>query len=129
MLTTGMIVEMVNIADAIRGCKLTTRRDEFEAWEKSLRSFQLLGLHMGFLRARLKQNVSMAFESEDALNTRRYWDTRMNFDRNEDEIPYLDAKIVGLNELSVKCDRGVEDLKTKAEKYMVIFQEEVDVSW
>ncbi|KAL3636487.1 hypothetical protein CASFOL_018786 [Castilleja foliolosa] len=129
MLTVGMIVETVNIVDAIRGCKLTTRRDQFEVWEKSLRSFELLGLRVGFLRARLKRIVSMAFESEDALGTRTYWEAPMKFDRNEEEIRCLEAKIVGLKELSAKYDRGVEDLKTKAEKYMVMFQEEVDASW
>ncbi|GFQ03390.1 B3 domain-containing protein os01g0234100 [Phtheirospermum japonicum] len=128
-LVAGMIVETVNIADAIRGCKLTTQRDELEVWEKSLRSFELLGLNVGFLRARLKRIVSMVFESEDALDMRRYWDARMDFDRNEDEIRCLETKIVGLKELSAKCDQDVEDLKMKAEKYEVMFQEEVDASW
>ncbi|KAK6128682.1 hypothetical protein DH2020_037570 [Rehmannia glutinosa] len=106
-LAASVIVETVNIADAIRGCKLTTPRKEFEVWEKSLRSFELLGLNVGFLRARLGRLVSMAFESEDALDTRRYWDAQLDYGRTEDEIRNLEAKLVELKELYAKYDQDI----------------------
>ncbi|KAK6152725.1 hypothetical protein DH2020_012364 [Rehmannia glutinosa] len=128
-LVASVIVETVNIADAIRGCKLTTPRKEFEVWEKSLRSFELLGLNVGFLRVRLGRLVSMAFESEDALDTRRYWNAQMDYGRIEDEIRNLEAKLVELKELYAKCDQDIGDLKKKAERYEVVFREAVNASW
>ncbi|KAL7094499.1 hypothetical protein ACP275_11G107100 [Erythranthe tilingii] len=128
-LAGGIIVETVNIVDAIRGCELTTPKEEFEVWEKSLRSFELLGLNVGFLRAHLRRLLSMAFDSEGALETRRYWAALMDRNRAEDEIENLEAKISELKELSAKCDRDIENLKTRAESYEVMFQEEVSASW
>lgn len=128
-LVAGIIVETVNIVDSIRDCKLTTPRKEFEVWEKSLRSFELLGLNVAFIRARLRRLVSMAFESEGALETRRYWDSVMDFSRAEDEILLLESKLVELKELSQKCDRDIKNLRTKAESYEVMFQDEVSASW
>ncbi|KAI3462757.1 hypothetical protein Pfo_019420 [Paulownia fortunei] len=128
-LAAGIIVEAVNIADAIRGCKLTTPRKEFEVWEKSLRSFELLGLNVGFLRARLQRLISMAFDSEGALDTRRYWDAQMDHSCTEDEIQNLEAKLVELKELSAKYDHDIENLKMTAESYELMFQEEVNASW
>ncbi|KAE8695358.1 B3 domain-containing protein [Hibiscus syriacus] len=62
----GIISETVRIADAIRGCKLTTSRDEFDRWDKTLKAFELLGVNVGFLRTRLQHLVNLAFESEGA---------------------------------------------------------------
>lgn len=128
-LAAGMIVEAITIADAVRGCKPTTPRKEFEVWEKSLKSFELLGLNVGFIRARLRKLVSMAFESEAALETRRYWDARVDYNQTEDEIQHLEAKLVELKELSTKYDTEIESLKSNAERHEVLFQEEADAPW
>ncbi|KAL0450335.1 UNVERIFIED_CONTAM: hypothetical protein Slati_1589900 [Sesamum latifolium] len=128
-LAAGMIVETINIADVIRGCKLNTPRKDFEVWEKSLRSFELLGLNVGFLRARLRRLLSLAFDTEGALEVRRYWETQKEQSRTEEEIQKLEAKLVELKELSAKYDHEIENLKTKAESYELKFQEEVDAPW
>ncbi|KAI3452031.1 hypothetical protein Pfo_008696 [Paulownia fortunei] len=128
-LAAGMIVETVNIADVIRGCKLTTPRKDFEVWEKSLRSFELLGLNVGFLRARLRKLLSLAFDSEGALEIRTYWEAQKEQGCTKDEIQKLEAKLVELKELSAKYDQIVENLKTKAESYELKFQEEVNAPW
>ncbi|KAH6803948.1 hypothetical protein C2S51_032195, partial [Perilla frutescens var. frutescens] len=128
-LAAGMIVETINIADFIRGCKLSTPRKDFEVWEKSLRSFELLGLNVGFLRSRVHQLLRMAFETEGALGIRRYWEVQEEQTRTEDQIRKLEAKLVELRECSAKCDREIENLKMKTESYEVKFQEEVDAPW
>ncbi|KAL0350655.1 UNVERIFIED_CONTAM: hypothetical protein Sradi_4214700 [Sesamum radiatum] len=128
-LAAGMIVETINIADVIRGCKLNTPRKDFEVWEKSLRSFELLGLNVGFLRARLRRLLSLAFDTEGALEVRRYWETQKERSRTEEEIQKLEAQLVELKELSAKYDHEIENLKTKAESYELKFQEEVDAPW
>ncbi|KAL6572939.1 hypothetical protein OROHE_002415 [Orobanche hederae] len=128
-LAAGMIAETSNIAEFIRGCKITTPRKDFEVREKSLRSFELLGLNVGFLRARLRRLHSLACDSESAVDVRRYFEAQKERSRTEDEIWKLEAKLVELKELSAKCTYEVENLQVKAESYGVQFQEEVDAPW
>ncbi|XP_057768955.1 B3 domain-containing protein Os01g0234100-like isoform X2 [Salvia miltiorrhiza] len=128
-LAAGMIVETINIADSIRGCKPTTPRKDFEVWEKSLRSFELLGLNVGFIRSRLHQLQRLAFETEDALEIRRYLEVQKEQSRANDEIQKLEAKLVELREISAKCDHELENLRIKKESYELKFQVEVDAPW
>ncbi|KAL8473170.1 hypothetical protein ACS0TY_029454 [Phlomoides rotata] len=128
-LAAGMIVETINIGDAIQGCKLTTPREDFEVWEKSLRSFELLGLNVGFLRARLHQLLKLAFDTEGASEVRRYWEAQKEQNQVKDEIEMLEAKLVELNELSAKYDDEIENLKSKAESCELKFQEEANAPW
>ncbi|KAI3840003.1 hypothetical protein MKX03_020491 [Papaver bracteatum] len=48
-LVVGIIFEVVNLAEGIRACKLSTPREELEAWENSLKAFKQLGMNTGFL--------------------------------------------------------------------------------
>ncbi|CAA2955690.1 B3 domain-containing Os01g0234100-like [Olea europaea subsp. europaea] len=128
-LAAGMIFEAVNTADAIKACKLTTPRSDFEVWEKSLRSFELLGLNVGFLGARLGQLLKLAFNSEGAVDAKKYWKAKTERGRTEDEIRDLEANLVELKEASMKFDAEIESLKSKAERYELVFQEEVNAPW
>lgn len=127
-LAAGMIVEAVRITDAVQSCTLTTPRKEFDVWEKSLQSFELLGLNIGFVRARLQRLITMAYETDDAVDARRYWDARMDLGRTEDEIQHLEEKLVELKEVSRKCE-DIENLKMEAERFEVMFQEEANALW
>ncbi|KAL7101345.1 hypothetical protein ACP275_08G048700 [Erythranthe tilingii] len=128
-LACGIIDQTINIADCIKSCTLTTPRKDFEVWEKSLRSFELLGLNVGFLRARLNHLLNLAFDSEDAFEIRRYWEVKNEKSLTEDEIKKLETKIDELKEACEKYDREIEDLKVKAESYEVKFLEEVNAPW
>ncbi|MCD9644775.1 hypothetical protein HAX54_033209 [Datura stramonium] len=128
-LVAGMIFEVVNIADMIRACKLTTPRKEFDIWEKSLRSFELLGMNVGFLRIRLRWLLSLAFDSEGASDTKRYWEAKKEWSRAEDEIRNLETKLEELKQVSGKYGAEVEALKSKAESYELMFQGEVNAPW
>ncbi|GFZ18756.1 hypothetical protein Acr_27g0004950 [Actinidia rufa] len=115
--------------DAIRACKLTTSRDEYLIWEKTLKSFELMGMSVGFLRARLRHLLILAFESDDARDARRYLDAKSGKGRAEDEIRDLEAKLVELKQASEKFGADIESLKSKAESFEHKFQEEIDAPW
>ncbi|KAM2731776.1 hypothetical protein EV2_035404 [Malus domestica] len=59
-LTAGVISETVNIADAIRACKITTPEGYLSTWDKTLKAFDDLGMNVCFRRARLDQLTSVA---------------------------------------------------------------------
>lgn len=128
-LVVGMIFELVNIADAIRTCKLTTTIKEFEKWDKSLRSFELLGMKTGFLHTHVQRLQSLAFGSEGASDTKRYREAKADQSRTEDEIRSLELMLAVLKESSEKYSADAESLKSKAESHELKFQEEVDAPW
>ncbi|XP_051127371.1 B3 domain-containing protein Os01g0234100-like isoform X2 [Andrographis paniculata] len=128
-LAASILVETINIGDAIRCSTLTTPRKDFEVWEKSLRSFELLGLNVGFLRARLSRLLSLAHDSNSAAQARRYWEAQKELDRTEHEVQKVEAKLIELKEISAAFRRDVDNLKSKAEMYEAKFQEEADAPW
>ncbi|KAJ0096294.1 hypothetical protein Patl1_28717 [Pistacia atlantica] len=125
----GIIAETVNIADAVRACNLGTSRDEFANWEKTLKAFELLGMNVGFLRARIRRLLNLAFESEGATDTRRYIEAKAQQATAEDEIRNIEARLA---ELKGACEifcAEIDSLKSKAEIYELKFQEEVNAPW
>nr|XP_011459608.1 PREDICTED: B3 domain-containing protein Os01g0234100-like isoform X1 [Fragaria vesca subsp. vesca] len=62
-LVVGLITETVNIADAVKSCKITTKECEFQTWEKTLEASEILGMNVGFLRIRVRRLASLAAES------------------------------------------------------------------
>ncbi|KAM7250666.1 hypothetical protein ACFE04_022549 [Oxalis oulophora] len=119
-LTAGTISDTVNIADYLSNCKLTTSQDDFSSWEKSLEAFELLGMNIGFLRARLTL-VKLAFESEGGSCTRRYAETKSEKSCAEEEMKGIEAKLEELNQVSGKCEAQIKSLKPKADGYEAIF--------
>ncbi|CAL8176501.1 unnamed protein product [Prunus armeniaca] len=63
-LIVGVISETINIADAIRPCKITNSEGYFSTWNKTLIAFEGLGMNVGFLRARLDQLAILASKSK-----------------------------------------------------------------
>ncbi|XP_062156497.1 B3 domain-containing protein Os01g0234100-like isoform X2 [Alnus glutinosa] len=122
-LIVGIIFETVNIADAIKASKLTTSREEFSAWDKTLQAFEHLGMNVRFLRSRLRRIVSLAYESEGATNARRYLEARTERGRTEDEISNIEAKLVELKEACYGFGSYIDSLKSKAESYDLKFQD------
>lgn len=129
-LAAGMIVEFVTITKAIRGCKVTTEKKDFEVWENSLRSFELLGLNVGFVRSRLRRLMSLAYDSEGALQVRKYLDIQKEKSYTEEEIVKLEMKLLELKQkMSEKYGRKLESLKAKAESFELEFLEAVNAPW
>ncbi|XP_059639679.1 B3 domain-containing protein Os01g0234100-like [Cornus florida] len=129
-LITCIISQTVNIADAIRCCKLiTTSRDQFANWEKTLKSFELVGMNVRFLRARLHRLQTLASESEDVLKAKGYIKAKTQRVQAEKRIRDLEAKLVQLKKESEKIDADIETFESKAESYKLEFQKEVDTPW
>ncbi|KAL6213005.1 hypothetical protein ACLB2K_018220 [Fragaria x ananassa] len=62
-LVVGLITGTVNIADAVKSCKIATKECEFQTWEKTLEASEILGMNVGFLRIRVRRLASLAAES------------------------------------------------------------------
>jgi hypothetical protein len=129
ILVVGIISETVNIADAIKASKLTTSRDEFSAWDKTLQAFEHLGMNVRFLRSRLRRVISLAYESESATNTRRYFEARTEQGCAEDEIRNIEAKLAELKEACYGFGAYIDNMKSKAESYELKFQVEATAPW
>ncbi|XP_047315525.1 B3 domain-containing protein Os01g0234100-like isoform X2 [Impatiens glandulifera] len=128
-LVAGIISEIVNISDSLKTCTLSTPKDEFVVWEKTLKSFELLGMNVGFLHARLCRLLSLAHESEEAVEVRKYWEAKSEKNRIEEDIRSVEAKLIELLEASEKYDGVIEALKPKVESYEIMFQEEINAPW
>ncbi|KAJ8764564.1 hypothetical protein K2173_006304 [Erythroxylum novogranatense] len=128
-LIAGILSETVKIADALRACDLTTPRDDFSIWDKTLKGCEHFGMNVGFLRARLSRLVKLAYDSEGATKTRRYIEARNERGHTEDEIRNIEAKLVELKTTYARFGADIENLKSKAESYELKFQEEVLAPW
>ncbi|KAM0039669.1 putative transcription factor B3-Domain family [Helianthus debilis subsp. tardiflorus] len=127
IIVKGMVGQIVRIADEIKRCKITTiTKEDFDRWEKSLNSFELLGMKVGFLRDKVHTLATLVFESEAAVDIKQYVEARNEHRRAEDEIKKVAAKLKELREEAIKFAGIAGTLKHKVEKYEHKFQEEVD---
>lgn len=128
-LIAGIILETVNIADAIEVSVICTPRAEFSNWDKTLLAFEHLGMDVEFLRVRLRRRVRIAYEKDDASETKKYLAYRNEYSRADDEIKNMEAK---LEELKGACNgfgAYLESLKCRAESNHIKFQKEVVAPW
>ncbi|KAA8536185.1 hypothetical protein F0562_028663 [Nyssa sinensis] len=123
-LAAGIISETVNIADAIRASKLTTSQHNFTTWDKTLKAFEALGLNVGFLCARLNRLVSLAFESQGLIESKR-----LERAQAEEELRSLEAKLLEVKAVTRNLDAEIEVLKVKGERLELMFQEEASAPW
>lgn len=128
-LAAEIITQTVNIAEAIRACNLSTSRADYEIWDKTLKGFELLGMNVGFLRARLNRLMSLAFESEESEVSKRLKEVSVEQARAEEEMRSLELKLLRLKETMGRLDSELESLKVKAEKHELKFQEEANAPW
>ncbi|KAL9415125.1 hypothetical protein AB3S75_043408 [Citrus x aurantiifolia] len=128
-LAAEIITQTVNIAEAIRACNLSTSRADYEIWDKTLKGFELLGMNVGFLRARLNRLMSLAFESEESEVSKRLREVSAEQARAEEEMRSLELKLLRLKETMGRLDSELESLQVKAEKHELKFQEEANAPW
>jgi len=129
-LIAGIISELVNIADAIKVSVISTPRVEFSNWDKTLLAFEHLGMNVEFLRVRLRRLVSIAYETGDASEIRRYMAYRTEqHGRVDDEIKNMETKLEELKEACSGFTNYLESLKSKAEKHEQKFQKQVAANW
>ncbi|KAJ7967447.1 B3 domain-containing protein [Quillaja saponaria] len=122
-LAAGIIAETINIADAIKACKITTSEDSFATWDKTLKAFEVMGMNIGFLRARLDQLINLA------LKSKRYKEVRLERDHAEREMKTLEAKLVEVKQTITRLDSEIGTLYMNSEKLENMFQELASAPW
>ncbi|KAK4760894.1 hypothetical protein SAY87_005787 [Trapa incisa] len=128
-LIVGAISEIVSISDAVRACNLSTNRDLLLSWDRTLNAFELLGMNVGFLRARLKRLISLAFDLDSEVEARKLAEARSKRAFVEDEIRKLEMKLSELEEANEKLEIEIGSLRPKVETYELKFCEQVNAPW
>ncbi|QHO19252.1 hypothetical protein HN51_061884 [Arachis hypogaea] len=128
-LVVGIITETVNIADAIKVSVLATPRFDFSNWDKTLLAFEHMGMNVEFLRVKLRRLVSIAYETDDALETRRYFQYKNQHSRADAEIKNMESKLEDLKGACKDFSAYIKSLKQKAETHQNKFQKEVASPW
>ncbi|KAK4772287.1 hypothetical protein SAY86_014062 [Trapa natans] len=128
-LIVGAISEIVSISDAVRACNLSTNRDLLLSWDRTLNAFDLLGMNVGFLRARLKRLISLAFDLDSEVEARKLAEARSKRAFVEDEIRKLEMKLSELEEANEKLEIEIGSLRPKVETYELKFCEQVNAPW
>lgn len=113
-LVSGIISETINIADAIRACKITTSQEHLATWDKTLTAFEALGMNVGFLRTRIDQLLNLSLKpekkreaelkrdlilAERSILMAKIMEGRATVKRLEDEIHSLDTDIGNMEQL------------------------------
>lgn len=128
-LAIEIITGTVNIADAIRGFKLSTSRDDFVMWDKTIKAFELLGMDVEFLRVRLNRLVSLAFDPEKVAESKRLMETRLEQDRAHEEIVALESKLQELKQTETRLLDVIKALKMNKERHEVMLHAEANALW
>ncbi|KAK1563529.1 hypothetical protein Q3G72_028823 [Acer saccharum] len=122
-LVVGMITETLNIADGIRASSLTTSQSDFATWDKTLKAFQMMGMEVGFLQARLEQLVNFTLKSERSRTA------RLERARADEARRILDGKLSAVRVEINRLDSEIETLEGSAIRLAVVFQEVAKAAW
>ncbi|KAJ6411428.1 hypothetical protein OIU84_008073 [Salix udensis] len=122
-LVAGMLAETINIADAIRASKLTTSQNDFATWENTLKSFQGLGMNVGFLLARLGRLVTLSDKSK------RVKVATLERVNAEMERRSLEAKLLEVKETMNRLDFEIETLQMNSENLGRVFEKMATAHW
>uniref|UniRef100_A0A7N0ZRV2 TF-B3 domain-containing protein n=1 Tax=Kalanchoe fedtschenkoi TaxID=63787 RepID=A0A7N0ZRV2_KALFE len=128
-LASEIISETVKIADTVRACKLSTPHEDYTIWDRTLEAFEMLGMEVAFIRARLKRIASIAFDSEEARESKLFRETVREKACVDEEITSLHLKLVELRRACRRLDAGAEALRASAEKHERRFQKAVSAPW
>ncbi|XP_074378556.1 B3 domain-containing protein Os01g0234100-like [Apium graveolens] len=150
-LVVGVILETINIADAIRSSKLTSS-EKLILWDDTLKAFEVLGMKVGFLRARINKLVTLSSDAKDAL-TRKILEkekaeeefralilkkvkTEEKFRalvlekvKVEEEVKSLKVELVSVKKVIDNSDHKIEYMKRRAERLEAVFLEESKAPW
>ncbi|XP_040364552.1 B3 domain-containing protein Os01g0234100 [Rosa chinensis] len=116
-LVAGLISETVNIADAIKFCKITTEESEFSTWDKTLQACEMLGMNVGFMRSRASKLASLAAESKT------YKDARLAREQEEAEFR------VRLADFLKEKDKADREGSEKSVQVATSFKQVTNVPW
>ncbi|KAJ6409628.1 hypothetical protein OIU84_009177 [Salix udensis] len=127
-LAVEIIIGTVDISEGIRSSKLSSSQADYGVWDKTLKGFELFGMKVGFLRERLSRLMSLALESEEAMES-ECREVRLEQVRVDEEMKSLELRLLKLKETRERLDDEMEILKENAEKHEHMFQEAVNAPW
>ncbi|XP_017226027.1 B3 domain-containing protein Os01g0234100 [Daucus carota subsp. sativus] len=122
-LVVGVIFEIISIADAIRSSK-TRKCEDLKAWDNSLKAFEILGMKVGFLRARINKLLILSSDLEDALKRKIVEKAKA-----EEELEVLEIKRSRVKELIENSDYEIQAMKKKSKNLEAAFLEESQAPW
>lgn len=125
----GIIYEVVIISDSLRTSSMMTSPEEYAKWDDELAAFEQLGMNVGFLRQRLHRIVGIAYETEEASETRRYLASKTELSRAEKEIRNIETKLEEMKGACNSFGAYIGNLKYEANSYHQKFQQEVVAPW
>ncbi|VFQ72118.1 unnamed protein product [Cuscuta campestris] len=125
-LATGIILETVSIADAIKSCSISTSQSDIKEWETNLEGFRVLGMDVDFLLDRVKELLRFAQESGEA---KRHYETTKKEDLLNEEIASLERKMRELKEARATLRSESEVLEAHLLKQRLTFQETAKMPW
>ncbi|XP_030942269.1 B3 domain-containing protein Os01g0234100-like isoform X1 [Quercus lobata] len=128
-LAAEIISETINIVDAIRGCELLTPLADFEDWDNTLKGFELLGMNVQFLHARVARLMSIAMEAAAVKDPQRKSKVRLEQAHAEEEMDFLKLKLSKLKNTKERLDDEIEALKVNVVRHEIVFQEVVNAPW
>ncbi|KAL9354521.1 hypothetical protein Peur_052491 [Populus x canadensis] len=127
-LAAEIIIGTVDISEEIRSSRLSSSHADYGVWDKTLKGFEMFGMNVGFLRERLKQLMSLALESEEAMES-ECREVKLEQGRIDSEMKSLELRLLKLKETRERLDDEIEALKENAEKHELMFQEAVSAPW
>ncbi|KAG5238827.1 B3 domain-containing protein [Salix suchowensis] len=127
-LAVEIIIGTVDISEGIKSSKLSSSQADYGVWDKTLKGFELFGMKVGFLRERLSRLMSLALESEEAMES-ECREVRLEQVRVDEEMKSLELRLLKLKETRERLDDEMEILKENAEKHEHMFQEAVNAPW
>ncbi|XP_038900948.1 B3 domain-containing protein Os01g0234100 isoform X2 [Benincasa hispida] len=122
-LVSGIISETINIADAIRACKITTSQEHLVTWDKTLTAFEGLGMNVGFLRVRIDQLLSLSLKPEKKR------EAELKRNSIEEEIHSLLAKIIERRATMRQLEAEIRSLDADIEHMDKLFKEVASAPW
>ncbi|KAK9699336.1 hypothetical protein RND81_08G168100 [Saponaria officinalis] len=123
-LVVGIILETVNIADAIKACTSATSIEDLRTWKTTLDGFELLGMKVSFLCAKL--NLLLGISDESKISE------RCTFERTDasKRMKALEVKIVELKQVIEKIDFEIDaEVKSSVGKHETRIKEIANTPW
>ncbi|CAI9104355.1 OLC1v1003010C1 [Oldenlandia corymbosa var. corymbosa] len=123
-LVAGVIAETVNISDAIRAAKLTTPLDHLQVWDATLKSFEDMGMAVGFLRERIKKLLSFQSEEQEKIRSKKKERALL-----EEEMRNLKTKLENVKSVIQNIDEEIKILQVQNGRHELSFKEMASAPW
>ncbi|CAI9104351.1 OLC1v1003004C1 [Oldenlandia corymbosa var. corymbosa] len=124
-----IISDTVEIASAIKSSTVSTPSSLFTLWDQTLAAFEMLGIKVGFLRARVKKLVALSKQAKDTRHAKRYKHATAEYNHIEEEAKSLEAKLLELQQEKMELQCEIETLKDHIQMDESRFLEEAKAPW